>query len=141
VILPLALALALAGAASAQEEAAGTARPGVIAMGGLLIFGNAKAPLSFVTVPAKPKTAVDTGEVKVEVCQRGLAIPLTASFRPTTISGFAGNGGYEKALATARARKPDVAGLYDVRVDAHLFSLLGVYRKLCLELTARSYRL
>ena len=32
-----------------------------------------------------------------------------------------------------------MAGLYDVRTDLRIFSLLGIYRKLCTEVTARAF--
>lgn len=126
--------------ARAQTEGSGTGRPGFLNMGGLLVFANVNAPLSLVALAAKPKDAVDAGEVFARGCQRGLAIPIAASLRATTISGAAGNGGYDRALTRLRLSHPELKGLYDVRVDAHVFSILGFYRSLCVEITARGYR-
>ena len=134
------LALGAGAPARAQEEGAGAEAPGILPIGGLLVFADVQAPLSLVTMPAKPRGAVDIGEVHARRCQRGLAIPIGFSLSPTTISGAAGNGGYEKALAELKARRPELAGIYDVRVDEHLRSILGIYRSLCVEITARGYR-
>jgi len=137
-----ALLLLVAGATSAraQTEGAGSGRPGLLNMGGILLFANVNAPLSLVTLAGKPKDAVDVGEVFARGCQRGLAVPIAASLRATTISGAAGNGGYDKALTGLRLAHPELKGLYDVRVDEHVFSVLGFYRSLCVEITARGYR-
>ena len=134
------LALGAAAPVRGQEEGAGAELPGIIPMGGMIVFANVSAPLSLVTMPAKPKGAVDVGEVHASRCQHGVSIPLTASLRASSLSGAAGDGGYEKAVAELKTRRPELAGLYDVRVDEHLFSILGIYRRLCVEITARGYR-
>ena len=74
-------------------------------------------------------------------CQHGLSIPVTASIRPTTVSGAAGNGGYNKTLAGILKARPDLAGIYDVKVDVHTISILGFYRRTCTEILARGFRL
>ncbi len=134
------LALAAAAPARAQEEGAGAEVPGIIPVGGLLVFANVRAPLSLVTMPAKPKGAVDLGEVSARRCQYGLSVPIAATLSPTTLSGAGGDGGYEKAVGDLKRRRPDLAGIYDVRVDSHLLSILGIYRRFCVEISARGYR-
>jgi hypothetical protein len=109
----------------------------------MTIFYNSEGPLSFATpTPGEiPPGAQDAGEVRGRTCQHGLAIPVTASFRPTTVSGAAGDGGYRKTLAVILKARPDLAGIYDVKVDLHNLSILGFYRRLCTEVSARGFRL
>jgi hypothetical protein len=109
-------------------------------MGGLLIFADSKGPLSFVVPGGRPVGATDIGEVRAKSCQQGIAIPITASIRPTTISGSAGDGGYVKVLAKLKQQRPELAGIYDARVDTHIISVLGFYRKMCTELVARGFK-
>lgn len=131
----------LAAPVRAQEEAAGVnGRGGLMRMGGILLFSNNRGPLSFVTLPAKPEGAVDVGEVGGETCQHGVAIPTALNVRATNISGSAGNGGFEKTLAKLKESRPELAGVYDVRVDARIFSVLGFYRRLCTVIHARGFR-
>ena len=135
-------ALLAAPAARAQEEGT-TARPGLIRPGGLTVFYASEGPLSFATLtPGElPPGARDAGEVRGSSCQHGLSIPVTASIRPTTVSGAAGNGGYRKTLAGILKARPDLAGIYDVKVDVQTLSILGLYRRICTEVLARGFRL
>ncbi len=138
----LAAALLAASSVRAQEE--GTmARPGLISPGGLVVFYASEGPLSFQTLtPGElPAGARDAGEVRGRSCQHGLSIPVTASIRPTTVSGAAGNGGYNKTFVGILKVRPDLAGIYDVKVDVQTFSILGFYRRICTEILARGYRL
>ena len=79
------------------------------------------------------------GTVKGVSCQHGLSIPTAAQFRATSVTGGYGDGSFKKALAQIKEKNPDMAGLYDVRTDMRIFSILGVYRKLCTEVTARAF--
>jgi len=135
-------ALFAARGAGAQEEGA-SARPGLIHPGGLLIFYSVQGPLSFMTMTPGdlPPGAKDAGEVQGRSCQYGLSIPVTLSLRPTTISGAAGDGGYRKTLAAIRKGRPDLAGIYDVKVDVQILSILGFYRRTCTEILARGFRI
>jgi len=135
-------ALAAAPGAWAQEDGT-TASPGLIQPGGLVVFYASEGPLSFPTLtPGElPPGARDAGEVRGRTCQHGLAIPVTASIRPTTVSGAAGNGGYSKTLSLILKARPDLAGIYDVKVDVQTLSLLGFYRRNCTEILARGFRL
>ncbi|MEK7859028.1 MAG: hypothetical protein AAB320_07790 [Elusimicrobiota bacterium] len=137
------LLLALwAGAAAAQEDAS-QATPSILRMGGMALFNDTQGPLSFVTMTPKevPEGARLLGTVTGRSCQRGLAIPLAASLRATTVSGTLGKGGYDSALADLRRRRPEVDGVYDVKVDLHLRSILGFYKSLCIEISARGFAL
>lgn len=141
-----ALAVALLsspGPAGAGEGHSYEANPGLLRMGGLLLFYNIRAPLSFVTMTpgGLPEGSALAGEVSGRSCQHGLAIPVTASLRPTTLSGAGGDGGYEKALAALRKAHPGLAGIYDVKVDLHTISVLGFYRRVCTEILARGFKI
>ena len=138
----LAAALLAVPAVRAQEEGT-TAQPGLINPGGLIVFYASEGPLSFQTLtPGElPPGARDAGEVRGRSCQYGLAIPVAASIRPTTVSGAAGNGGYDKTLASILKARPDLAGIYDVKVDVQTLSILGFYRRICTEILARGFRL
>lgn len=133
-------ALLLAAPAAAQEEGAGTDLPARLRTGGFQVFNDTKGPMSFVALPAKPAGATDLGEVKGRSCQYGLSIPLAASLRASSVSGAKGDGGYDKALEKVRKERPELVGVYDVRADMRVTSVLGVFRRLCVEVTARAFR-
>jgi hypothetical protein len=109
----------------------------------MVVFYASEGPLSFETfTPGElPPGARDAGEVRGRTCQYGVAIPITASIRPTTVSGAAGNGGYKKTVAVMLKARPELAGIYDVKVDIHTLSILGFYRRTCTEILARGFRL
>jgi len=137
-VLLVALASSAAARGEGDEE---TATPGLIPPGNFVLFYDTEGPLSFVTMTPRerPKGARELGLVKGSSCQHGLSVPITADVRGTSITGAIGNGGYSKALADIKKSKPDVAGIYDVRTDMRVFSILGIYRKLCTEVTARAF--
>ena len=136
--------LALPPAAQAQQEDLGEARVGLIAPGGILLFFDSVGPMSYVTMTPKdlPADAIPAGEVRGEGCQHSLSIPLGSPLSPArqSISGAGGRGGFGKALRMIRERNPGLRGLYDVKVDDHVLSILGFYRRLCVEITARAFR-
>lgn len=109
-------------------------------MGGFIVFYNSQGPLSSVLMTRRelPPDAVPAAEVFGKSCQHGLSIPISASLRSQSISGAVGDGGYRRAVENIRREHPDVIGLYDVRVDEHTTSILGIYKRLCVEVTARS---
>ena len=45
----------------------------------------------------------------------------------------------DMSMEQIKKASPDMAGLYDVRTDLRIFSILGIYRKLCTEVTARAF--
>jgi len=139
------LALLLAGLASfagaTGEGDEDTAMPGLIPPGNFVLFYDTEGPLSFVTMTPRerPKGVVELGTVKGTSCQHGLSVPISADVRGTSITGAYGDGGFAKALADIKKAKPEVIGIYDVRTDMRVFSILGIYRKLCTEVTARAF--
>ncbi len=118
-----------------------TATPGLLRTGNFTLFYKTEGPLSFVamTPKDKPAGARELGTVVGVSCQHGLSVPISADIRGTSISGAYGDGGFGKALAQIKKDKPEVAGIYDVRTDMHVFSILGIYKKLCIEVTARAF--
>ncbi len=108
------------------------------------MFFNSKGPLSFQTLTGSeiPKDAVDAGTVKCTSCQHGVSIPVPGlgNGRSTNLSGAGGNGGFDKALANLKKDKPDLRGIYDVKIDMHQVSILGIYRRLCTEVSARGFK-
>lgn len=123
------------------ENDGDTALPGLITTGNFTVFYKTEGPLSFVTMTPKdrPKDARELGTVKGTSCQHGLSVPISADVRGTSISGAYGDGSFGKALAQIKKAKPEVIGIYDVRTDMRVFSLLGIYKKLCTEVTARAF--
>ena len=131
----------LASPALAQENGSG-ADPGLLAPGGIVLFYNTSAPLSFVSMTAGqlPPGAVPIGEIQGKTCQHGLSIPLSASIRATSLSAAAGDAGYRKTLAKMRQDRPELAGIYDVKVDLQTLSILGIYKRVCTVIAARAFK-
>ena len=118
-----------------------TAVPALIPAGSFMLFYDSSGPLSFVamTPKDKPVGAPELGLVHGVSCQYGLSIPISADVRGTSITGAIGNGSFVKAISEIKKARPEVAGIYDVRTDLRIFSILGIYRKLCTEVTARAF--
>ena len=106
-----------------------------------MLFYKSSGPLSFVTMTPKdrPAGARELGTVKGVSCQHGLSVPIAAQIRATSITGGYGDGSFVKAIEQIKKAQPDMTGLYDVRSDLRIFSILGIYRKLCTEVTARAF--
>lgn len=138
-VLLLSVLASFAGATGEGDE--DNAMPGLIPPGNFVLFYDTEGPLSFVTMTPRdrPKGAVELGTVTGDSCQHGLSVPLSADVRGTSITGAVGDGGFLKALAAIKKSKPEVAGIYDVRTDMRVFSILGIYRKLCTIVTARAF--
>lgn len=136
--------LLLASFAHAQEEDEFTARWGLISAGGILIFYDSVGPMSYVTMSPKdiPPGALLIGEVRGKSCQHGLSIPMGSPLSGSTrsLSAARGRGGFSRALEDLRKRSPGLRGIYDVKVDDHSTVILGVYRRLCTEITARGFK-
>lgn len=116
------------------------ARPGLIPFKGFLLFYHAQGPLSSVLLTRSELPAdIRVGrDVFAKSCQHLLAVPLSAQVRAMSVSGAIGDGGYRKAAEIIRKEHPHVTGIFDVRVDRHAISILGIYNRLCTEVTARS---
>ncbi len=144
--LLLAAVLALAAAAPCAaigENDEYDAQPGRQPAGGLVLFYENSAPMSFVAMTPKdvPAGAVKIREVRGVSCQRGLSVQIAANLNATNVSGYVGDGSYAKAVAQIKKLHPEVAGIYDVRTDVENFSVLGFYRSLCTIVTARAFSL
>lgn len=135
----LAALLAWAGA-GAQE---GAARPALIPTGGIVLFRQSAGPLSFEAPTPRdlpPGARSLPGEARGRACQYAINVPLGNPLRPGSISGAGGDGGYRRALEDLRRARPDLAGVYDVKADLHVTSVLGVFRRLCVEVTGRGFQ-
>ena len=137
------LLLALAMGAMAQTDGSTwESKPGMLRLGGLVLFFGGQGPLSY-QLPAAgsaPEGRVPTGEVTGTSCQYGLSVPIALAPRSTRLSAGRGLGGYEKALADIKSKHPELRGIYDAKVDDRHFSILGIYRKMCTEITARGFK-
>ncbi len=124
--------------AHAQSEAS----PGLIGIGGYVIFFGAEGPLSYATLTPRdvPPEATRVGPVTGRSCQYGVSVPVGGLTSNTRVSGALGQGGYEKALTDIRARHPGLLGIYDVQVDQHVVRVLTVFQRLCVEVTARGFK-
>jgi len=118
------------------------ANPGLLSIGGFVVFFASEGPLSYATLSGKdlPADAVPIGTVKGRGCQYGLSTPIVGWTATPRLSGAAGAGGYEEALQAIRERHPDLRGIYDVRVDDHVLSVLTIFHRQCTEVTARGFK-
>jgi hypothetical protein len=141
-LLAAALVALLAGTCRAFGEGDDDdAVPGLQPASGMVLFYDSSGPLSFPSMTPRdvPEGVRRIREVKGRACQRGLAVPIAANINATNISAYLGNGSYAKAMAEIKKKNPEVIGLYDVRTDVEVFSILGFYRSLCTEVTARAF--
>ncbi len=139
----LLLATLLAASGVRAQELGAHVHPLLISPGGYPVFYSSEGPLSFVTATPRdlPPGAKDAGEVLGRSCQYRISVPLSASLQATQISAAMGNGGYRKTLADIRKERPELAGIYDVKVDVETFSvMLGIYTRLCTVVSARGYK-
>jgi hypothetical protein len=119
------------------------ARPGLIPIGGFIIFYDSEGPLSYQTMTPQevPKNVVSVGEVVGNSCQHGLTIPIISSANNrTSVSGAKGDGSYRQALLNIQQKHPDLAGLYDVKVDIQRLSILTIYSKECTIVVAQGFK-
>jgi hypothetical protein len=140
----LTVGLLLVGALSAwADDASYEANVGLIAPGGFIVFYNSQGPLSYRTLTFKDLPAGFSliSEVRAENCQHSVNLPLGYLFREgVTLSGAQGNGGFKKAMASLRRDYPDVDGIFDVKIDIHELSILGLYTRECTEIVARGFK-
>ncbi|MFI5347752.1 MAG: hypothetical protein ACHQ51_15370 [Elusimicrobiota bacterium] len=142
IILAAALAALIAAPCFAIGEGdEDDAVPGMQSPGGLVLFYESAGPMSFAAMTPKdvPENARKIREVRGRACQRGLSVPIAANFNATNISAYRGDGSYAKALLQIKKDHPEVLGVYDVRSDVELFSVLGIYRSVCTIVTARAF--
>lgn len=132
----------LATSAGAQSPAY-EADLGLIFVGGFILFYDSQGPLSYQTYTPQesPDGAVSLGEVAGDSCQHGLSIPIIFSAADRfSVSGAKGDGSFKKALRDLHQKHPEVDGIYDVKVDVHQLSILGIYKRACTEVAARGFR-
>lgn len=140
--LAVLLALAAAPAAAIGENEDDDALPSMNRTGGLVLFYDSTGPMSFVAMTPRdvPEGAAMLGVVRGRSCQRGVSVPLTASIRATSVSAGFGDGSYKKAVEDIKKKHPGLTGIYDVKVDLGVFSVLGgLYRSLCTYVSARGF--
>lgn len=116
---------------------------GLISPSGFIVFYNSQGPLSYRTLTLKdlPVGTTLLGEFKAENCQYAVSIPLNLIFRQgVTLSGAQGNGGFKKAMVGLHRDYPQVDGIFDVKIDIHTLSILGLYTRECTEIVARGFR-
>jgi hypothetical protein len=119
----------------------GDLRPALISPGGLPIFFSSQGPLGYTSLTRSqlPNDAMLMGEVRGQSCQYSLTIPLTISFRATSVSGALGNGGFERIFKEMQHQHPGLRGIYDAKIDLHQVVVLGIFGKLCTEITAKGF--
>ncbi|GJL63487.1 MAG: hypothetical protein NPIRA04_21410 [Nitrospirales bacterium] len=141
VILILMAVVVLGYGCSPSQRWAYEARPGLIFVGGFVLYYDSEAPLSYqaLTSHERPDDAMIVGEVMGDSCQHGLSIPIIFSATDrTSVSGANGDGSYKKALLNIREKHPDLVGLYDVKVDVHKWSIL-TYSRECTVVVAQGF--
>ena len=144
ILIAAALVALLAGVSKAVGEGdEDDANPGLQSPSGWVLFYQSAGPLSFPSMTPKdvPDGVRRIREVQGRACQRGLSVPTSASVSATSFSAYFGNGSYGKAIAQIRKMHPEIVGLYDVRTDVEVFSILGFYRSLCTIVSARAFAL
>jgi hypothetical protein len=144
--LLLAAALAVAAAAPCAalgEDDDGTSLPTMQPTSWLTPFYDSTGPMSYIPMTPKdvPAGARLIREVRGESCQYGLSIPTSLSIQPTDVNFVYGDGGYAKCVRTIKAEHPEVSGIYDVRVDLKILSVLGIFKSTCTIVTARAFAL
>ena len=117
--------------------------PSVVSPSGYFVVYDVQGTLSFEpsTRWELPKNILDQGEVLGQSCAYALSIPLSLALSTTKISGAYGENGYNKAVKNILKAHPDITGIYDVKVDTHIITVLGIFTRQCLELTARAFKI
>jgi hypothetical protein len=103
---------------------AGCAGPMSRVLGPATVYEDVSAPLEY-----RADLGRGTREVRGEACQMGIFLPVI----PASVAW--GDGGYRDAVRVAQAQAPD-ASLTDVRADMHEISILTIFRKRCVVVTA-----
>jgi hypothetical protein len=115
----------------------------LIATRGFVLFYDSAGPLSYQTMTPQevPKGVALVGEVVGDSCQHSLSIPIISSAtNRSSVSGAKGDGGYQKALLAIQQKYPDLAGVYDVKVDIQRLSILTIYSKECTIVVAQGFK-
>jgi hypothetical protein len=88
------------------------------------VYEDVSAPLEY-----RADAQRGTREVRGEACQTGIFLPVI----PASVAWA--DGGYRDAVRQAQAQAPGAA-LTDVRADLRVFSILTIFRKQCVVVTA-----
>ncbi|MBI2118339.1 MAG: hypothetical protein HYT97_01780 [Elusimicrobia bacterium] len=78
-----------------------------------------------------PKENMDMGEVQCKSCQHGISIPFISSLigqKSSSVSGALGDGSFKKALSNLLGQRPELRGIYDVKIDLQKVNILGIYQ-------------
>jgi len=104
---------------------AGCATPGIgRVLGPATVYEDVSAPLEY-----RADAYRGAREVRGEACQTGIFLPMI----PASIAW--GDGGYRDAVRQAQAQAPGTS-LTDVRADLRVLSILTIFRKQCVIVTA-----
>lgn len=136
--------LLMSGSIALAESASYEAQFGLITVSGFIVFYSTQGPLSYHTMTLKdlPDDATLSGEVTGKSCQHGISIPIFMDItRSITLSGAKGDGGFKKAIVSIHRDHPRLDGLFDIKVDTHQLSILGIYKRQCTEVSARGFSL
>lgn len=93
-------------------------------LGPATVYEDVSAPLAY-----RADARRGAREVRGEACQTGLFLPMFPA------SAAWGDGGYADAMKQAQAQAPGAA-LTDVRADLHVVSVLTIFRRQCVVVTA-----
>lgn len=113
--------------------------------GSLLLYYNVEGPLNFSTLTPKnlPPGAQSLGPVKTKKCQYGLSLPLAPGLAGLrggpSLSGAGGRSGLNKLMEELRRERPELTGIYDVKIDLHKTNILTLFSRYCVEITALGY--
>ncbi len=119
-----------------------TSHPSVVSPSGYFIVYDVQGTLSFEpsTRWELPKNIADMGNVLGQSCAYALSIPITLALTASKISGAYGENGYNKAVKNILKAHPAISGIYDVKVDTHIITVLGIFTRQCLLLSARAFK-
>lgn len=103
---------------------ASCAGPAMRVLGPATIYADVAAPFEY-----RADARRGSREVRGEACQTGIFVPVI----PASIAW--GDGGYRDAVRQAQAQAPG-ALLTDVRADLRVLSILTIFRRQCVVVTA-----
>ncbi len=103
---------------------ASCAGPAMRVLGPATIYADVAAPFEY-----RADARRGSREVRGEACQTGIFVPVT----PASVAW--GDGGYRDAVRQAQAQAPG-ALLTDVRADLRVLSILTIFRRQCVVVTA-----
>ncbi len=120
-----------------------TSNPSIVSPSGYFIVYDVQGTLSFEpsTRWELPKDITTIGQVTGQSCAYALSIPIALALTASKVSGAYGENGYNKAVKNILKVHPDISGIYDVKVDTHIITVLGIFTRQCLLLSARAFKI